>query len=93
VLYGRYYKDNNIILSLSGGVGIINGIYRGKNIGGYEHEQIQISTIGISLVAQYAIFFKNHLGINVSAFTNINSKKILVGGMLGIHLGTCEKNY
>ena len=87
-LYGRYYKDNNIILSLSGGMGILNGIYRGKNIGGYEHEQMQISTIGMSVVVQFAIFFQNYWGINISAFTNLNKKKILIGGMIGIHLGS-----
>jgi hypothetical protein len=87
ILYGRYYRDKNVLISLSGGISIVNGVERGKLISGKEYETIEISTFGLPIEAQFIMSFSNYFGVGVSVFANVNNQKSFVGGMIGIQLG------
>ena len=86
-LYGRTYREGNILLSLSGGISYIYGINRGKQMQPKEFEKIKISTIGIPFETSFRIEFNYFLGIGASCFGNLNNKKTYLGGMLNIYLG------
>jgi photosystem II stability/assembly factor-like uncharacterized protein len=86
ILYGRSYRKNNIILSLSAGVGYIKGIDRGKHIEYKEYEKVDISTFGMPFEAGFRFEF-GFFGIGGSWYGNLNSKKSFSGGLFEISIG------
>jgi hypothetical protein len=86
ILYGRSYRKEFLVLSISCGVGFINGVDRGKKITEHEYEKINIGTYGMPFEARFRFEF-GFIGIGGAWFGNINSQKILSGGMVEISLG------
>jgi hypothetical protein len=86
MLYGRSYRKENLFLSLSGGIGYISGIDRGKKIAEKVYERVNISTYGIPFEAKFR-FDIGFVGIGGAWFGNINRQKFLSGGLLEISIG------
>ena len=87
ILYGRSLRKQNAVLSLSGGIGILDGQSRGKWIAYKEYEKISMAGIGMSFEAEVRFEFMNALGISGSFFGNLNNKKTFTGGMVKISIG------
>jgi hypothetical protein len=74
-LYGRSLKKEYIVLSLSGGVGVIvKGTDRGKPINYRVYEKISMGTFGIPLMAEFRIEITDNMGIGGSCFGDINPR-------------------
>jgi hypothetical protein len=86
ILYGRSYRQDFVLMSFSGGVGYISGVDRGKKITEKVYERVEISAIGIPFEAKIR-FELAFVGIGFTWFGNINSQKIVSGGLLEISLG------
>jgi hypothetical protein len=87
VLYGRSSRNKQLLFSILAGIGLVNGIDRGKQIEYNKYEKINISTFGIPLEAKFRIELSRYVGIGGSCFGNINTKKTFFGGMLELYLG------
>jgi hypothetical protein len=86
ILYGRSYREEFLFMSISGGIGFISWIDRGKKITEYKYETIDISTYGIPFEARFR-FDIGFLGIGGAWFGNINSQKFLSGGIIELSIG------
>jgi hypothetical protein len=86
ILYGRCYRKEYLLLSISAGVGYISGIDRSKKITEHQFEQVNISTYGIPFEAKFRLNI-GFLGFGGGWFGNINSQKFLSGGMIEISIG------
>jgi hypothetical protein len=86
ILYGRSYRKKYLVLSLSGGIGFIDGIDRGKKIREKEYEKVNISTYGVPFEAKFRIEI-GFIGFGCTWFGNINNYKFLSGGLLEIYFG------
>jgi hypothetical protein len=87
LLYGRSSRKESLVLIISGGIGYLNGIDRGREIRPGEFEKVEISTIGFAIEAEFRIELKEYVGIGGSFFGNLNSRKSFMGGMVNIHVG------
>lgn len=87
VLYGRLFRKDYVALSVSLGLGFMDGVDRGEQITYRKYEQISISTFSIPMEAKFRSELSNHLGIGVSYFGNLNVKRSLSGGMLDFYVG------
>jgi len=87
ILYGRYFRKNNLLLSASFGVSYLNGVNRGKNIQYNDFEKTNISTVGFPFEAEAMFEFTRYTGIGILFYGNINNKKLFTGGMLRIKIG------
>jgi len=85
ILYGRFYRKEFLVLSLSAGVGFISGVDRGKKLRENQFEQIDISTYGIPIEAKFRLEI-GFVGIGGGWFGNLNNKKFISGGMVEIYL-------
>lgn len=86
-LYGRFHRENILLLSLSAGISYIKGINRGKNIQYHDFEKINISTVGIPFEAEAMFEITNYAGIGLLFYGNINKDKIYKGIMFRIKAG------
>ena len=84
-LYGRVHREDYLVLSLSVGMSLINGVDRGKQINYREYERRDISGYGIPFEAKFR-FEIGRIGVGGSWFGNINLKKSFSGAMLEMHL-------
>jgi hypothetical protein len=82
LLYGRYLKKQNGIISVSGGIGYVKAIQRGG-----ESNKIEISTFGFALEGRLRYNFSDYWGLGFSLFTNINGQKITTGIAFCVYLG------
>ena len=87
ILYGRFHRENILLLSASLGISYLNGINRGRNIQYNDFEKINISTIGFPFEAEAMFELTDYTGIGILFFGNINKEKIFTGGMLRIKIG------
>ena len=86
-LYGKYAKDNNILLTLSAGISYLKGVNRGKNIVFNEYEKLNISTIGIPLEFEFMIGFSQNIGISLLVYYNLNKDKMFGGLTFKLNVG------
>jgi photosystem II stability/assembly factor-like uncharacterized protein len=86
ILYGRSFIKDNLVLSLSAGVGYIKGIDRGDQIESKKYKRIDISTIGMPFEASFRFEF-GFFGVGGSWYGNLNSKKSFSGGLFEISIG------
>jgi hypothetical protein len=87
ILYGRSQRKRYMVLSLSGGISIINGVIRGKQLSEHKFEQINIAELSIPLEAEMRLEIANTVGIGFSVFANLNTKRAFLGGMLKLSIG------
>jgi hypothetical protein len=87
ILYGRFHRENILLLSMSVGISYLEGINRGKNIQHKDYEKINISTIGFPIEAEAMFEITDYTVIGILFFGNINKEKIFTGGMLRIKIG------
>jgi hypothetical protein len=91
VLYGINSKSSRGLASISGGVGIVQGVRKGKLIKyGWlysEYEELAFSTIGIPLEIQLFATPFSHVGIGIYGFANLNREKSFAGAMLCVVIG------
>jgi hypothetical protein len=85
-LYGRCYKKEYLLLSISAGIGYISGSDRGRKIADHQYEQVNISTYGIPFEAKFRLNI-GFIGFGGGWFGNINPQKFLSGGMIEISIG------
>ncbi len=88
LLYGRYLKKDNSILSFSMGICYLNGINRGKNILFKEFEKLNISTLGLPLEMEFLLGFSNNIGASVFLYGNLNKEKIFGGVVFKLNIGS-----
>jgi hypothetical protein len=88
LLYGRYLKKDNFVLTFSTGICYLNGVNRGKNIMFKEFEKVNISTVGLPLEMEFLIGFSNNIGISVSFYGNLNKDKIFSGAVFKLNIGS-----
>jgi hypothetical protein len=86
LLYGWQIRQNALSISLAGGIGYLNGVDRGKLIGGKIHEQINISTISLPIEARLQLDVSKYFGFGCACFANVNKDKSFIGGLINIHL-------
>lgn len=87
MLFGRDYREKFVVLSLSAGIGYLRGIDRGRLIEYNNYEKINIASLGFSFEIKFRIEITDNIGIGGGWFGNLNSKKILSGGILELSLG------
>ncbi len=87
LMYGRYLKSNNTILSLALGLSYLNGINRGKNIEFHDFETINISTFGLPIELDFMLGFSKNIGIGIQLYSNINKDKSFTGVIFKINIG------
>jgi hypothetical protein len=87
ILYGRFHRENILLLSASVGISYLNGINRGRNIQYNDYEEIKISTIGFPFEVEAMFELTNYTGIGILFYGNINKEKLYTGGMLRIKIG------
>jgi len=87
ILYGRSYRQEFIGFSLSGGIGYLNAINRGKQIKYKEYEELHIATYGLLFEAKFRIEILPIFGVGASYFGNINKEKTFTGGMIELYIG------
>jgi hypothetical protein len=85
-LYGRCYRKEYLLLSISAGIGHISGVERGRKISEKHYEQINISAYGIPFEAKFRLNM-GFLGFGGGWYGNINSQKFLSGGMIELSIG------
>lgn len=76
ILYGRTYNKGILELSLSAGVGYVDGVDRGRLIQYKDYEESKISTIGIPFEARFRFDF-SFIGLGGAWYGNINHEKNL----------------
>jgi hypothetical protein len=76
ILYGRTFHKDILELSLSAGVGYVDGIDRGRLIQYKDYEESKISTIGIPFEARFRFDF-SFIGLGGAWYGNINKEKNL----------------
>ena len=85
LLYGRTFHKDILELSLSAGVGYVDGIDRGRLIQDKEYVQTKISTIGIPLEARFR-FDLTFIGFGGAWYGNINHEKNLSAAILELSI-------
>ncbi len=87
LLYGRLFRKEALVFTLSGGIGFLDGTDRGNEITPKEFENIHISTVGLAFESEFRIELSGYIGVGGSFWGGVNSKKTFTGGMLKIHFG------
>ena len=87
MLYGMFNLEKHVRLSLSVGIGYINGVDRGGLLQYHDYKKIQISTIGIPAELNIQAEFSRNFGIGFTAFGNFNKQNFFYGGIIKILLG------
>ena len=85
-LYGRCYRKEYLLLSVSAGIGYISGIDRERKIAEHQYDQVNISTYGIPFEAKFRLNI-GFIGFGGGWFGNINRQKFLSGGMIELSIG------
>ncbi len=85
-LYGRSYRNQALVLSLSAGVGYVSAVDRGKLIAYKDYERVNISTLALPFEATFRFEF-GFLGFGGSWYGNINPKRSNSGGVFQLSLG------
>jgi len=88
LLYGRSFRKDILLLSVSAGISYVSGINRGQNIQDHYYEKINISTIGIPIEAEAMFEFSDYVGAGFLFFANLNKEKNFNGVMLRIKIGS-----
>jgi len=87
ILYGRTFRENILLFSVSAGVSYLKGVNRGKNIQYNNFEKVNISTIGFPFEAEAMFEFTNYFGIGILFYGNLNKEKVFGGVMLRLKIG------
>lgn len=95
LLYGRCLKTNNLMTSISVGIGMVRFVDRGKlvstrggfSLGGNKYEKVVNKGIGIPLSGQIFIAAFDSFGIGLYAFANFNKYKSGSGFLLCLQFG------
>jgi hypothetical protein len=85
-LYGRPYRKQALVLSLSAGLGYVSAVDRGKLIARNDYERVNISTLALPFEATFRFEF-GFIGIGGSWYGNINPKRSNSGGVFQLSLG------
>ena len=88
LLYGRYLKKNNFVLTFSAGISYLNGVNRGRNIQFKEFEKVNISTFGVPLEMEMLFGFSKNIGISLFFYSNLNKDKIFGGVVFKLNAGS-----
>jgi hypothetical protein len=87
-LYGRCFRKDILLLSVSAGISYTNGIIRGQNIQDHYYEKRNISTFGFPIEAEAMFEVSDYVGVGLLFFVNLNKEKNFNGGMLRIKVGS-----
>jgi hypothetical protein len=94
VLYGRIAKVSYGLASISGGIGVVGGVRRGKYLsssGGWfgtsYYEKLTFLTVGIPVEGQLFWTPLDFWGIGFYGFANLNKEKSFIGALLCIQIG------
>jgi hypothetical protein len=85
-LYGRPYRNQALVLSLSAGLGYVEAVDRGRMISFNDYERVDISTLCLPFEATFR-FEVGLFGIGGSWYGNVNPKRSNSGGVLQLSLG------
>jgi hypothetical protein len=95
LLYGKFKQSSLGIASISGGLGLLGGVKRGKYLRGSNwlfgpahYESLKFTTIGFPLEGQIFWTPFDHFGIGINGFCNLNAKNSFAGGLFCIRFGT-----
>lgn len=86
ILYGRSFRKESLILSLSAGIGMMQGTDRGKQITYHHFEEKNISSVGIPFETKVRIEL-GFAAFGGSWFGNLNARRTISGVMLEISIG------
>lgn len=86
IVYGRVLTPSTFLISLGGGLGIVDGEIRYGLLSWREPDKIEM-TIGLPLEAQ--LFWKalRFLGLGIYGFANINPEESFYGCTLSLQIG------
>lgn len=94
MLYCRSVKESYGLASISGGIGVVGGVRRGKylgSIGGWfgtdYYEERTFLTVGIPVEGQVFWTPLDFFGIGFYGFANLNKEKSFVGALFCIQIG------
>jgi len=92
VLYGRSAKVSYGLASISGGIGVVGGVRRGKYLGSSgwfssNYEKLTFLTVGIPVESQLFWTPLSFFGIGIYGFANLNTEKSFIGGLFCIQIG------
>lgn len=89
-LLGKVYRAPGILCSASTGIGMVNGLKRGRLVeSGYEYylyESIKFIKFGMPIEAQVFIG-GNSLALGLYFFANLNSERSFSGFLLSLQIG------
>jgi hypothetical protein len=85
-LYGRPYRKQALVLSLSAGLGYVKAVDRGKMISFNDYERVDISTLCLPFEATCR-FEVGFIGIGGCWYGNINPKRSNSGAVFQLSLG------
>jgi hypothetical protein len=90
VLYGFKTKGDDVLASLSGGIGIVGGVHKGEHISFWEDEEVTFRTAGIALEGQ--LFWRplSFLGIGIYVAANLNKERSYAAALVALQLGTLK---
>lgn len=87
ILYGRQIKSDIFVLSISGGIGYLDGILRGDHIAYNNYKKIVMPRFSIPLEASTRVNITDFFGFGASFVSNLNNKKNLLCVTLNLYLG------
>jgi hypothetical protein len=87
-MYGRALCKPYLYTGVSVGIGLVNGIVRGKQIFNLEYESKRISTLGVALQAHVIGTPSSWFGFGLSAACNINPTRSFGSITLNVHFGS-----
>ena len=87
ILYGRQIKSDILVFSISGGIGYLDGIFRGDHIAYDNYKKRVMPRFSIPIESSTRVNITDFFGFGVSFVSNLNNKKNLLCVTLNLYLG------
>ena len=86
LLYGLATRSSIWYASAAAGVGVLEGIRRGKSQGFLRYEKQSFATVGVPLDCQLFVNAFSFIGVGITGFANINPVKSYAGANLCLQI-------